>query len=55
MSRSNIYLFSLSRAGFDLVGLDRVDCIDGYSEFRRADGTVQAIVRTDLVVPGDTK
>lgn len=43
------YILKGKRPGFDLGGLDRKDCPDGYSEFRRKDGTVQAVVMTCLV------
>jgi len=50
------YLLRGNRAGFDLSGLERVDCPPNrggflYTEFRRPDGSVQAVIRSDLVFP----
>lgn len=43
------YMLKGNRPGFVLDGLERIDCPDGYSEFRRKDGSVQAVVQTRLV------
>lgn len=42
-----------NRRGPNLKGLARTDHADGYSEFRDANGTVKAVVRTDLLIDGD--
>lgn len=47
------YLLKGNRQGFDFSGLAREDCDDGYTEFRRTDGTVQAVVMTCLLTPHD--
>lgn len=44
------YILKGNRPGFDFAGLERTDCPDGYTEFRRKDGTVQAVVMTCLLV-----
>jgi hypothetical protein len=43
------YLLKGNRPGFNFDGLALADCPDGYTEFRRKDGTVQAVVMTSLL------
>ena len=45
----NYYKLAGRRQGFDLRGLIRTDCVDGYSEFRKKDGTCMAVILTSLV------
>lgn len=52
--RKSRYLFAGKRPGWDLSGLERIDCPPNagghrYSEFRRQDGSVQAVVLTALL------
>ncbi len=48
------YILAGGRPGWDFTGLERVDCPPNtgghcYTEFRRKDGTVQAVVLTSLL------
>ena len=43
------YIFKGTRPGFDFSGSRREDCGDGYTNFRKADGTVHAVVMTCLL------
>ena len=50
-----VYVLAGSRSGFELSELDRVDFHPNasgfaYTQFRRADGSIQAVVRSDLLV-----
>jgi hypothetical protein len=60
MSGRDIYFLAYIRHGFDFTGLERVDMPPNaggfcYTEFRRPDGTVRAVVSTDLLVSMPTK
>lgn len=60
MSGRDRYVLAGNRPGFDFTGLERVDMPPNaggfcYTEFRRPDGTVRAVVRTDLLVSMPTK
>ena len=46
---TDIYIFKGNRAGFDLSGLAREDCNDGYTTFRKPGGEVHAVVMTCLL------
>lgn len=46
------YLLAGGRQGWDFSGLTRRDLPDGYTEFLRPDGSVQAVVATWLLGDG---